>query len=87
MANVGSNKLQKPFLRMAKSLGVVSHICSNFASESGVSVSKPYHTYPSFIKDLNTILKELWSEGIFSVEDKRKLATFTRQQVFEMEKH
>ena len=83
MANVGSNKLQQPFLRIAKSLGVVSKICSNFISKSDISVSKPHHTYPSFNKDLDAILKELRSEGIFSVEDKRKLNTFKRQPILQ----
>ena len=83
MANVGSNKLQQPFLCIAKYFGIVSQICSNFISKSDITVSKPHHTYPSFNKDLDAILKELRSEGIFSVEDKRKLTTFKRQPILQ----
>ena len=83
MANVGSNKLQQPFLCIAKYFGIVSQICSNFISKSDITVSKPHHTYPSFNKDLDAILKELQSEGIFSVEDKQKLTTFKRQPILQ----
>jgi len=80
MANAGANKLQKPIARMAKSLGVVSHICSNFASESGATVSKAHHTYPSFSKDLETVTKVLRSEDIFS-EEKCLLSSFNRSPI------
>ena len=81
MTNVGANKSQKPFTRLAKSLGVVSHICSNFATESGVSECRPHHTYPSFTKDLETITQKLRSQGIFCVDNNRGLSFFNRQPI------
>ena len=61
-------------------MGIVSNICSNFASESGATVSKVHHTYPSFSKDLETLTKVLRSEGIFS-EEKRLLSSFNRSLI------
>ena len=77
MANVGSNKLLKPFERVAKSLGVVTEVCQKFACESDVSVNKPYHSYPSFSKDFNSIMRDLRAADIFSVIPQRKLVSLT----------
>ena len=76
MSNVGSNKLLKPFERIAKSLGVVNDVCRKFASETDVSVNKPYHTYPSFSKDFDVIMKDLRAADIFSVIPHRELVNF-----------
>ena len=76
MSNVGSNKLLKPFKRVAKSLGVVNDVCRKFASESDVSVNKPYHTYPSFSKDFVAIMKDLQAADAFSVTPQRELVNF-----------
>ena len=79
MANVGSNKLLKPFKRVAKSLGVVNSVCQNFANESKVPVNKPYHSYPSFSKDFESIMRDLRAADIFSVIPQRTLTSFTTQ--------
>ena len=79
MANVGSNKLLKPFKRVAKSLGVVNSVCQKFASESNLSVNKAHHSYPSFSKDFESIMKDLRAADIFSVIPQRTLMSFTTQ--------
>ena len=76
MSNVGSNKLLIPFEHIAKSLGIVNDVCQKFASESDVSVNKPYHTYPSFSKDFDVIMKDLRATNIFSVIPQHKLINF-----------
>lgn len=76
ISNVGSNKLLKPLKRIAKSLGVVNDVCQKFPSESDVSVNKLYHTYPSFSKDFEAIMKDLQAADAFSVTPQHELVNF-----------
>ena len=74
--HLGSNKLTKPIKRAAQSLGVVSSICRNFSEQSDVAINKPYHSYPSFMKDYEAIMKELRKADIFTVIPRRTITSF-----------
>ena len=60
--SAGSNIYPSAIQRVAKSLGPVSHVCSQFEKELSISVNKEYHTYPSFKKDLDAIVRLLKNE-------------------------
>ena len=76
ITHLGSNKLTKPIKRAARSLGVVSSICENFSKESDMAINKPYHSYPSFMKDFEAIMKDLRKAEIFTVIPRRTFKPF-----------
>ena len=79
MRHLGSNQLAKPIERAAKLLGIISNVCENFSRESDVAVNKSYHSYPSFTKDFDAIMKELRNTDIFAVIPGRTLKPFDTQ--------
>jgi len=54
--SAGSNVYPKRIERVAKSLGPINHVCTQFEKELALTEN---NTYTSFIKDLNAITK-LW---------------------------
>ena len=54
--SAGSNVYPKTIERVAKSLGPINHVCTQFEKELALTEN---NTYTSFIKDLNAITK-LW---------------------------
>lgn len=77
--STGSNIYPTTIQCAAKSLGPVSHVCTQFEKELSLSVNKDYHTYPSFKKDLNAILQVLNTEHIFHDNNNQNHSAFTKQ--------
>ena len=73
--SAGSNIYPKAIERVAKSLGPISHVCTQFEKELELTENKNYHTYPSFKKDLNAITQLLATEKVFT-DDKRTYTTY-----------
>jgi len=68
IGNLGPNASSKAIERAAKSLGVVHQVCQQFEEQAGVTVNKPYASYPSFQKDLSKIVELLEKEQMFCVQ-------------------
>lgn len=77
--SAGSNIYPTAIQRVAKSLGPVSHICSQFENEISLSANKDYHTYPSFKKDLNAILQVLNTEQMFRDDNNQNHSTYNKR--------
>ena len=58
------NVYAKTIERVVKSLGPINHVCTQFERELSLIENQDYHTYPSFIKDLNTIAQLLAAEKV-----------------------
>ena len=76
MENLGPNAQPPAIERVAKSLGVVNHVCQIFETEAEVSGNKGYCSYPSFEKDLEKILQQLKEESVFAVSSGRTLISY-----------
>ena len=75
----GSNIYPSAIQHVAKSLGPVSHVCSQFEKELSLSTNKDYHTFPSFKKDLKTIVQVLSTEHILSDNNNLNHSTYNKQ--------
>ena len=60
------NVYAKTIERVVKSLGPINHVCTQFERELSLSANQDYHTYISFIKDLNAIAQLLAAEKGFT---------------------
>ena len=76
--SAGSNVYPMAIQRIAKSLGPVSHVCSQFEKELSFSENKDYHTFPSFKKDLNSIIQVLRAEEVLSDTNNRCHSSYNR---------
>jgi len=56
----------KAIERVAKSLGPINHVCTQFEKELALTENKDYHTYSSFKKDLDAITQLLIAERVFT---------------------
>ena len=81
IGNLQSNANPSTIQRVAKSLGVVKHVCEVFRKEAEVSENKGYCSYPSFENDFKKVLKQLEDESVFTTmqENPRSMETYNRQ--------
>ena len=75
--SAGSNVYPIAIQRIAK-LGPVSHVCSQFEKELSFVENKDYHTFPSFKKDLNSIVQVLRAEEVLLDTNTRCHSTYNR---------
>ena len=80
MSNLGSTKSVE---RMAKSLGVVHEICTNFKQDCHIRLDKGCHAYPSFKRDFDIVLKELLTAEVFTVKDKRDPIVYNKKPLLQ----
>ena len=74
--NLGSNITPKAVHRAAKAFGIVNQVCCQFKRDSDVSNNKPYHSMPSFNKDLEKIVDQLKKDEVFVVKPDRQHSTY-----------
>ena len=77
--NAGSNIYPSAIQRVAKSLGPVSNVCAQFEKELSISANKDYHTYPSFRKDLDAIIRVLENERACCDDSTQVYKSYTQQ--------
>ena len=77
--NLGPNAQPRAIERVAKSLGIVSHVCQIFEVEAEVTGNKGYCSYPCFEKDLEKILQQLKEEQVFTVNRGRALVSYNNR--------
>lgn len=75
---LGANKTKQSIVRVAKILGTMDTLLSNFDSENGVTTPSGAHRHPSFEKDLGVIINELQQSDVFSVIPGRKHPSFPK---------
>jgi len=80
--SAGSNIYPKAIERVAKSLGPISHVCTQFEKELALTENKDYHTYPSFKKDLDAITQLLIAEKVFT-DGNRTYTSYKGKPLFE----
>ena len=76
MRNLGSNITPKTVHRAAKAFGIVNQVCTQFKQDTDIKSNKPYHSVPSFSKDLEQIVGQLKKEEVFIVKPDRNHITF-----------
>ena len=79
IGNLKSNAKPSAIQRIAKSLGIVQHVCETFQNEAEIRKNKGYSSYPSFADDFQKILMQLEEESIFTMQDNRKLESYNNQ--------
>ena len=82
MANLGSN-ISKPQCveEISKCLGVVAEICTKFEQEAEIYDNKDFHTFPSFQKDLTTILEQLTAEDLLDDSNPKILISYKKSPI------
>jgi len=78
LGNIGPNANPHTIERVAKSLGVVDHVCKNFEEESDAVVNKPYCSYPSFSKDFKKMFDLLQEDEVFTIHEGRTLSSYNK---------
>ena len=80
--SAGSNIYPKAIERVAKSLGPISHVCTQFEKGLSLTENKDYHTYPSFKKDLDMITQLLARERVLA-DDTRTYDSYKGEPLLE----
>ena len=71
MRNLGSNITPEAVRRVSRALGTIETVCSNFEEVTNISVSKDYHSMPSFERDLHKLIEQLEKEEVFVLKEQR----------------
>jgi len=76
MRNLGPNITPQTIERAAKAFGIVNQVCTQFKRDSEITSNKPYHSMPSFTKDLEKITEQLKKDEVFVVKPNRHHSTY-----------
>ena len=63
--------------RVARSIGVLHDICSNFEEQNDVKPESDKHNPPSFMKDVKNVLEVLEEQNVFDQQAHRKHSSFS----------
>ena len=76
LKNQGANIRPESVEKAGQCLGIVQHVCEMFEKQTSQYPTSQHHPYPSFNKDLNTVIDVLEEESVFIPTRKRQHASF-----------
>ena len=72
----GTNIRPESVEKAGQCLGIVQHVCEMFEKQTSQYPTSQHHPYPSFNKDLNTVIHVLEEESVFIPTRKRQHTSF-----------